>query len=118
MKVRKENRVLTVDEADKAFYLSEGYDVVEAKNGEYVVSEKATGGRTYSIAEYSKLEAENAELKAKISVLEAERANENYEPDREVMKAKLTEIGVEFAGNISNEKLKVLYDESINKAGE
>ena len=64
MKVRKENRILTVDEADKAFYLSEGYDVVEVKNGEYVVSEKATGGRTYTIAEYSKLEAENAELKA------------------------------------------------------
>lgn len=40
MKVRKENRVLTVDEADKAFYLSEGYDVVEAKNGEYVISGK------------------------------------------------------------------------------
>ena len=71
MKVRKENRVLTVDEADKAFYLSEGYDVVEAKNGEYVISEKATGGRTYSIAEYSKLEAENAELKAENTSLKA-----------------------------------------------
>lgn len=71
MKVRKENRILTVDEADKAFYLSEGYDVVEAKNGEYVVSEKATGGRTYSIAEYSKLEAENAELKAENTSLKA-----------------------------------------------
>ena len=71
MKVRKENRVLTVDEADKAFYLSEGYDVVEAKNGEYVVSEKATGGRTYTIAEYSKLEAENAELKAENTSLKA-----------------------------------------------
>lgn len=71
MKVRKENRVLTVDEADKAFYLSEGYDVVEAKNGEYVVSEKATGGRTYPIAEYSKLEAENAELKAENTSLKA-----------------------------------------------
>lgn len=71
MKVKKENRVLTVDEADKAFYLSEGYDVVEAKNGEYVVSEKATGGRTYSIAEYSKLEAENAELKAENTSLKA-----------------------------------------------
>ena len=71
MKVRKENRILTVDEADKAFYLSEGYDVVEAKNGEYVVSEKATGGRTYTIAEYSKLEAENAELKAENTSLKA-----------------------------------------------
>ena len=75
MKVRKENRVLTVDEADKAFYLSEGYDVVEAKNGEYVVSEKATGGRTYSIAEYSKLEAENAELKAENAELKAENTS-------------------------------------------
>ena len=71
MKVRKENRVLTVDEADKAFYLSEGYDVVEVENGEYVVSEKATGGRTYTIAEYSKLEAENDALKAENTSLKA-----------------------------------------------
>jgi hypothetical protein len=71
MKVRKENRVLTVNEADKAFYLSEGYDVVEVENGEYVVSEKATGGRTFTIAEYSKLEAENAELKAENTSLKA-----------------------------------------------
>ena len=71
MKVRKENRVLTVNEADKAFYLSEGYDVVEVKNGEYVVSEKATGGRTFTIAEYSKLEAENDALKAENTSLKA-----------------------------------------------
>ena len=93
MKVRKENRVLTVDEADKAFYLSEGYDVVEAKNGEYVVSEKATGGRTYSIAEYSKLEAENAELKAEnISLkaatkkLKAENTGKNTEKSEKAEK--------------------------------
>ena len=80
MKVRKENRVLTVDEADKAFYLSEGYDVVEVKNGEYVISEKATGGRTFTIAEYSKLEseidtlkAENTSLKANIKKLKTEK---------------------------------------------
>lgn len=71
MKVRKENRVLTVDEADKTFYLSEGYDVVDVKNGEYVVSEKATGGRTFTIAEYSKLEAENDALKAENTSLKA-----------------------------------------------
>lgn len=81
MKVRKENRVLTVNEADKAFYLSEGYDVVEVKNGEYVVSEKATGGRTFTIAEYSKLEAEidalkaeNTSLKASIKKLRSDKA--------------------------------------------
>ena len=80
MKVRKENRVLTVDEADKTFYLSEGYDVVEVKNGEYVISEKATGGRTFTIAEYSKLEseidtlkAENTSLKANIKKLKTEK---------------------------------------------
>lgn len=80
MKVRKENRVLTVDEADKAFYLSEGYDVVEVENGEYVISEKATGGRTFTIAEYSKLEseidalkAENTSLKANIKKLKTEK---------------------------------------------
>ena len=75
---------MTVDEADKAFYLSEGYDVVEVKNGEYVVSEKATGGRTFTIAEYSKLEsendvlkAENTSLKAAIKKLKSENAGKN-----------------------------------------
>lgn len=71
MKVRKENRILTINESEKGFYLAEGYDVVEVENGEYVVSEKATGGRTYTIAEYSKLEAENAELKAENTSLKA-----------------------------------------------
>ena len=82
MKVRKENRVLTVDEADKAFYLSEGYDVVEVKNGEYVISEKATGGRTFTIAEYSKLEAENAELKAENTSLKANIKKLKTEKDK------------------------------------
>ncbi|MCH4167687.1 MAG: hypothetical protein LKF42_00410 [Streptococcaceae bacterium] len=118
MKVRKDNRVLTVEEADKAFYLAEGYDVVEQVEKEYKVIEKATGGKTYSIAEYSELETKNEELKAKIAELEAELEFGNAEPDRVEMKAKLTELGVEFPGNISNEKLKALYDESIKKDGE
>ena len=68
--------------------------------------------------EKNNLETENKELKAKIAKLEAELETGNAEPDRVEMKAKLTELGVEFPGNISNEKLKALYDESIKKDGE
>ena len=99
MKVRKENRVLTVDEADKAFYLSEGYDVVEVKNGEYVISEKATGGRTFTIAEYSKLEseidtlkAENTSLKANIKKLKTEKdkTGKRQQPERDTRMCRKT----------------------------
>jgi len=122
MKVRKENRVLTVDEADKAFYLSEGYDVVELNKDtkQYDVVEPATGGKTYSVAEYNALKNENETLKAKIVELETDADwNEQIkEPTREEMKEALTKNGVEFPGNISNEKLTNLYVEHFKGDGE
>ena len=50
--VKKDNRVLNIDEFEKVTFLEDGYDVVEVKDGEYVVVEPATGGRTYTIQEY------------------------------------------------------------------
>lgn len=115
MKVKKENRVLTVVEADKAFYLSEGYDVVELneESKEYDIVEKATGGKTYSVAEYNVLKAENDELKAKIAELEKGESDWD-EPsfDREAAKAELTKLGIEFKGNASNDTLKKLLEGS------
>lgn len=115
MKVKKENRVLTVDEADKAFYLSEGYDVVELneKSKEYDIVEEATGGKTYSVAEYNVLKTENDELKAKIAELEKVETDWD-EPsfDREAAKAELTRLGIEFKGNASNDTLKKLLEDS------
>ena len=56
--VKKDNRVLDIDELEKVTFLEDGYDVVEIKNGEYVVVEPATGGRTYTIQEYRAVVAE------------------------------------------------------------
>lgn len=111
MKVRKENRVLTVDEADKAFYLSEGYDVVELneETKQYDVIESATGGKTYSVAEYNELKAENEALKTELESLKAE-SSESF--DRDAAKAELTERGIEFKGNASNDTLKELLEGS------
>ena len=56
--VKKENRILDIDELEKATFLEDGYDVVEIKDGEYVVVEPATSGRTYTIQEYRAVVAE------------------------------------------------------------
>lgn len=121
MKIRKENRVLTVNEADKAFYLSQGYEVVEFNDDtkEYDVVATATGGRTYTIAEYNAVTAELAEAKKQIALLE-EQLNEAtpVEFDREATKAKLTELGVEFKGNVSNETLKKLLEDATKEDGQ
>lgn len=56
--VKKDNRVLNIDELEKVTFLEDGYDVLEAEDGEYVVVEPATGGRTYTIQEYRAVVAE------------------------------------------------------------
>ena len=56
--VKKDNRVLNIDELEKVTFLEDGYDVVEIKDGEYVVVEAVTGGRTYTIQEYRAVVAE------------------------------------------------------------
>ena len=56
--VKKDNRVLDIDELEKVAFLEDGYDVVEVQDGKYVVVEPATGGRTYTIQEYRAVVAE------------------------------------------------------------
>jgi len=56
--VKKDNRVLNIDELEKVTFLEDGYDVVEIRDGEYAVVESATGGRTYTIQEYRAVVAE------------------------------------------------------------
>lgn len=104
-KVKKGNRVLTVNETEKAFYLSEGYDVVELVDGDYDVIEKATGGRTYSVAEYNAVVKERDELKAQLAEVPKEF-------DRQTAMDILKEKGVEFPGNIKNDNLKKLLEEN------
>lgn len=120
MKIRKENRVLTVNETDKAFYLSQGYEVVEFNEDtkSYDVVATATGGRTYSITEYNAVTAELAVAKEQIALLQEKLIELTpNEFDREAAKAKLTELGVEFKGNVSNDILKKLLEDATKEDG-
>lgn len=120
MKVKKDNRVLTVDEADKAFYLQQGYDAVEfnADTKEYEIIATATAGKTYSIAEF---EAMKSQYETKIAELEQALAERTEPPaglSRDKMMTELKAAEVEFKGNISNEKLTELYVKHIEGDGE
>ena len=67
--VKKDNRVLNIDELEKVTFLEDGYDVVEVRDGEYVVVEPATGGRTYTIQEYRAVVAERDQALAELEKL-------------------------------------------------
>lgn len=62
--VKKDNRVLNIDEFEKVTFLEDGYDVVEVRDGEYAVVEPATGGRTYTIQEYRAVVTERGQALA------------------------------------------------------
>lgn len=67
--VKKDNRVLDIDELEKVTFLEDGYDVVEIQDGEYVVVEPATNGRTYTIQEYRAVVAERDQALAELEKL-------------------------------------------------
>lgn len=116
MKARKENRILSIDESEKAFYLAEGYDLVEfnKETKSYDLIEPATGGKTYTIAEYNELVEENQSLKARLAEFETDTTNEF---DRDAAKKQLTDLGIGFARNITNEKLQQLIEDATNEDG-
>ena len=80
--VKKDNRVLNIDELEKVTFLEYGYDVVEVKDGEYVVVEPATGGRTYTIQEYRAVVAERDQALAERDQALAERDKALVELDK------------------------------------
>lgn len=61
MKAEKGNKVYTIDEGQKKYYLALGYDII-GDDGE--ILERAPG-KTVPYEKYAALEKENAELKAK-----------------------------------------------------
>ncbi|MGH0736555.1 hypothetical protein ACQVQ3_26780 [Bacillus cereus] len=93
--VKKENRVLTVEEQSLDAYLAEGYDQVELNEERtaYVVVTRATGGREVTLselntvieekdaitAERNDLLAENKKLKAEIAKLKKDTAADKTE---------------------------------------
>ena len=112
-KVKKGNRILTVNETEKAFYLSEGYDVVELNDdGNYEVTEKATGGRTYTTAEYNAVVEELEKVKADLEEHKANAVIPAKEFNRQEAIETLKEKNVEFKGNASNDELKKLLEEN------
>ncbi|MDA9472647.1 hypothetical protein [Enterococcus sp. 5H] len=122
MKVKKGSRILQIDDSEKSTYLSEGYDVVELdkETNSYEVVEEATGGKTYSIAEYKAVSDELKQAKATIAELELalKKAKKGGEFDRKEALAKLAELGIEHKGNDSNDKLKELLETEANEGGE
>lgn len=75
--VKKDNRVLNIDEFEKVTFLEDGYDVVEVKDGEYVVVEPATSGRTYTIQEYQAVVAERDQALAELEKLSKKSAKDD-----------------------------------------
>lgn len=75
--VKKDNRVLNIDELEKVTFLEDGYDVVEVSDGEYVVVEPATGGRTYTIQEYRAVVAERDQAIAELDKLAKKSAKDD-----------------------------------------
>lgn len=64
----KENKVYTVTEETKDFYVSQGFDILD-ESGKVIEHGK---GKKVSFEDYATLEAENAALKEKCKALEAE----------------------------------------------
>ena len=75
--VKKDNRVLNIDELEKVTFLEDGYDVVEVNDGEYAVVESATGGRTYTIQEYRAVVAERDQALAELDKLAKKSAKDD-----------------------------------------
>lgn len=99
--VKKDNRVLHIDELEEEAYLADGYDVVEVQNGEYVVAKPSTGGRTYSTAEYRAVQAERDALQADVEELEKTKVKKAtltaLESERDALKTELEQVKAELA---------------------
>lgn len=99
--VKKDNRVLHIDELEEQAYLEDGYDVVTIEDGEYVVAKPSTGGRTYSTAEYRAVQEERDALKADVEELEKSKIKKStvtaLETERDALKAELEQVKAELA---------------------
>ena len=99
--VKKDNRVLHIDELEEQAYLEDGYDVVVAVDGEYQVAKPSTGGRTYSTAEYRAVQEERDALKADVEELEKSKIKKStvtaLETERDALKAELEQVKAELA---------------------
>lgn len=99
--VKKDNRVLHIDELEEQAYLEDGYDIVVVVDGEYQVVKPSTGGRIYSTAEYRAVQEERDALKADIEELEKSKIKKStvtaLESERDALKAELEQVKTELA---------------------
>ncbi len=70
MKVKKNNKTLTIPESRLNSYLKQGYDRIDEETGKII--ERATGGRSVSLPEYNKLLDEKEKLAEEVAKLKAE----------------------------------------------
>jgi hypothetical protein len=71
VRVKRQNRILSIPESRLNAYLQEGYDQIDEKGN---VIRRATGGRTISVAEYNKVLDELEKAKKEIKSLKSEIA--------------------------------------------
>lgn len=93
-KVKKRNRVLIVDKYEVDSYLKQGYEEVDVNTGEVI--QRATGGRTVSLAEHNKVLDELESLKSnQENTVELDQVlTENEELKKEVtsLKGQVTKL--------------------------
>lgn len=99
-KIKKGNRVLTVEKGRVSGFLKDGYDEIDEKGK---VINKATGGKTISIGEYNKVLAELDKAKAagsnseeleglKTKIKELEEDISAYEKETEELEATIEKL--------------------------
>lgn len=86
-KVRKKNRILTVNDQAVASYLKEGYDEIDNKGK---VIKAATGGKTVTLGEFNKVNAALQDLSKKHDELTLE--HEELKKENTALKGQVTKL--------------------------
>lgn len=90
-KVKKLNRVLTVNDNAVETYLERGYDQID-ENGKVI--KEATGGKSVSVAQFNALKKENEALKQQIEELKGKESSLDLTVSQ--IKVILDELGIEY----------------------
>ncbi len=75
MKAVKGNKVYTITETEKTFYVKQGFDITDDKGN--IIENGA--GKKVSFAEYAAVKAENEKLKKDLQALKTENEKLNKE---------------------------------------
>lgn len=70
--MRKDNRIIEVEESRKEEMLKRGYDVIDAKTGK--ITERAKGGSSVDVAAFNRVAEERDNLKEKLENVDSKFA--------------------------------------------